>query len=109
MVRSPELRRPPVRCFTASSGLYGLSVVMSSFTSEVLNLSVGVIGRYVLIGIVSSLYPRAALRPRPKLIPCPWPLEVVHLLRHLLAGLQAHKRLLPVRTIARVFPSAALL
>jgi hypothetical protein len=46
------LRRPPVRCFTASSGLCGRLVVISSFTSDVLNRSVGVIGLYVLIGIV---------------------------------------------------------
>jgi hypothetical protein len=55
MVRSPELRRPPVRCFDTSSGLCGLSVVMSSFTSVVWNRNVGVIGRYVLIGIVFAL------------------------------------------------------
>jgi hypothetical protein len=38
-----------------SSGLCGLSVVMSSFTSVVWNRSVGVIGRNVLIGIVLAL------------------------------------------------------
>src|ERR1700761_6064159 len=51
----PELRRPPVRCLDASSGLCGFSVVMSSFTSVVWNRSVGVIGRNVLIGIVLAL------------------------------------------------------
>src|ERR1700733_1407661 len=55
MVMSPELRRPPVRCFETSSGLCGLSVVMSSFTSVVWNRSVGGIGRNVLIGIVLAL------------------------------------------------------
>ena len=35
MVMSPELRRPPVRCFGSSSGLCGLSVVRSSLTSVV--------------------------------------------------------------------------
>jgi hypothetical protein len=34
--------------------LYGLSVVMSSFTSFVWKRSVGVIGRKLLIGIASS-------------------------------------------------------
>src|SRR5271168_341938 len=51
MVKSPELRRPPVRCFTASSGLCGRLVVISSFTRVVWKRSVGVIGLYVLIGI----------------------------------------------------------
>src|SRR5271156_2088795 len=66
MVMSPELRRPPVRCLMVSNGLYGLSVVISSLTSVVLNRNDGVIGRYVLIGIVSSLYPQVAFtRVRP--------------------------------------------
>jgi hypothetical protein len=55
MVRSPVLRRPPVRCLTASSGLCGLSVVRSSLTSVVWKRSVGVIGLYVLIAIVFVL------------------------------------------------------
>jgi hypothetical protein len=45
----------PVRCFTTSSGLYGFAVVRSSLTSEVWKRSVGVIGLYVLIGIVFVL------------------------------------------------------
>ena len=52
MVISPEFRRPPVRCLITNSGLYGRSVVRSSFTSDVWKRSVGVIGLYVLIGIV---------------------------------------------------------
>jgi hypothetical protein len=55
MVMSPELRRPPERLRTANSGLCGLSFVRSPFTSEVLNLSVGVAGLYVLIAIVFFL------------------------------------------------------
>src|ERR1700690_2405736 len=55
MVRSPELRRPPVRCLTTRSGLCGVSVVRSSLTSEVWKRSVGVTGLYVLIGIVFVL------------------------------------------------------
>src|SRR5689334_12798330 len=64
MVMSPELRRPPVRCLETSSGLCGLSVVMSSFTSVVWNRSVGVIGRNVLIGIVLALLLPAAIYRR---------------------------------------------
>src|SRR5215471_2985710 len=63
MVRSPELRRPPVRCLISSSGLYGLSVVMSSFTSVLLNRSDGVIGLYVLIGIVFFSLAASSLQP----------------------------------------------
>src|SRR5487761_1228554 len=55
MVKSPELRRPPVRCRVTVSGLYGRSVVRSSFTTVDVKRSDGVIGRYVLIGIVYSL------------------------------------------------------
>src|SRR5579875_905757 len=55
MVMSPELRRPPVRLRMTTSGLYGFSAVMSSFTSVVWNRSVGVIGLYVLIGIFKLL------------------------------------------------------
>src|SRR5580698_2758080 len=55
MVRSPELRRPPVRLRVVSSGLCGLFVVRSSLTSEVWNRSVGGIGLYVLIAIVFVL------------------------------------------------------
>jgi len=52
IVRSPELRRPPVPFFGSVSGLYGRFVVRSSLTCEVLKRSVGVIGLYVLIAIV---------------------------------------------------------
>src|ERR1017187_9767721 len=52
MVMRPVLLRPPVRCLTESSGLCGLSVVRSSFTSFVWKRSVGVIGRNDLIGIL---------------------------------------------------------
>src|SRR6266568_1133399 len=62
MVRSPVLRRPPVRCLTVRSGLYGLSVVRSSFTCVVLKRRVGVIGLYVLIAIVFVLESRPKLR-----------------------------------------------
>ena len=55
IVRSPVLRRPPVRLRTVNSGLCGVSVVRSSLTSEVLKRSVGVIGLYVLIAIVFVL------------------------------------------------------
>src|SRR5579863_10719726 len=55
IVRSPELRRPPVRLRVVSSGLCGLSVVRSSFTCVVLKRRVGVIGLYVLIAIVFVL------------------------------------------------------
>src|SRR5271157_567710 len=53
IVMSPALRRPPVRCLTSSSGLYGLFVVRSSLASVVLKRSVDVIGLYVLIAIVA--------------------------------------------------------
>ena len=52
IVRSPELRRPPVRLRVVTSGLCGVSVVRSSVASDVWNRSVGVIGLYVLIAIV---------------------------------------------------------
>src|SRR5580692_8226185 len=54
MVRRPVELRPPVRCLTERSGLCGLSVVRSSFTSFVWKRSVGVIGRNDLIGIIIS-------------------------------------------------------
>ena len=44
MVRSPELRRPPERCFGSVSGLYGRFVVRSSLTVVVVNRRVGVTG-----------------------------------------------------------------
>src|SRR5579863_7807443 len=65
MVRSPELRRPPVRLRVVSSGLCGLFVVRSSFTSELWNRSVGVIGLYVLIAIVIVLEGRKQLAYSP--------------------------------------------
>src|SRR5947208_3531812 len=52
MVSEPVELRPPVRCLTARSGLCGLSVVRSSFTSFVAKRRDGVIGRNDLIGIV---------------------------------------------------------
>src|ERR1035438_10394028 len=52
MVMRPVEFRPPVRGLTESSGLCGLFVVRSSFTSLVWKRSVGVIGRNDLIGIV---------------------------------------------------------
>src|ERR1017187_3395592 len=55
IVRSPVLRRPPVRLRTVNSGLCGVSVVRSSLTSEVLKRSVGVTCLYVLIAIVFVL------------------------------------------------------
>src|SRR5271170_4254599 len=78
MVRSPELRRPPVRCLTASNGLCGLFVVMSSFTRVVWKRSVGVIGLYVLIGIFSAHLHR------------------VDVVGHLLTRLQTNVGLLPI-------------
>src|SRR6266496_4403174 len=53
IVRSPELRRPPVRFFGSVSGLCGRLVVRSSLTCELLKRRVGVIGLYVLIAIVA--------------------------------------------------------
>src|SRR6516164_10587110 len=51
LVRSPELRRPPVRCLGSVSGLYGRLVVRSSLTVVVVNRRVGVTGLYVLIAM----------------------------------------------------------
>src|SRR5580704_16160911 len=78
MVRSPELRRPPVRCLTASNGLCGRFVVMSSFTRDVWKRSVGVIGLYVLIGIFLAHLHR------------------VDVVGHLLARLQTNIGFLPI-------------
>src|SRR5271156_852525 len=94
MVRSPELRRPPVRCLTASSGLCGRLVVMSSFTRDVLKRSVGVIGLYVLIGILFARY---------------FCLQGVDVVGHLLTRLEAHVRLLPVRAKSGELAAAAFL
>src|SRR5277367_2638292 len=109
---SPELRRPPVRCLIVSSGLCGLSVVMSSFTSEVWNRSVGVIGLYVLIGIVIFSLAAGSLSPAFAQIVFPeqqsFELQVVHVIRHLLARLQAYIRLLPVRTESGKLSATAL-
>ena len=44
MVRSPELRRPPVRCLGSVSGLYGRFVVRSSLTVLGMNRRDGVTG-----------------------------------------------------------------
>src|SRR5580704_5041140 len=78
MVRSPELRRPPVRCRVTRSGLCGSFVVMSSFTSVVWKRSVGVIGLYVLIGIFLAHLHR------------------VDVVGHLLTRLQTNIGLLPI-------------
>src|SRR5487761_1540630 len=56
IVKSPVLRRPPVRLRIDVSGLYGRSVVRSSLTTVEVKRSDGVIGRYVLIGIGYSLF-----------------------------------------------------
>src|SRR5579875_1235132 len=128
IVRSPELRRPPVRLRVTTSGLCGLSAVKSSVASDVWKRSVGVIGLYVLIAIVvfldepaSGLWP-PAFRPivlqqnllrlgEPRLVPVLefLPLQVAHILRQLFAGLQLHVGLLPVRPVAGVAPAAAFL
>src|SRR5882762_112359 len=54
LVRSPALRRPPVRSLGEVSGLCGRSVVRSSLTMVVLKRSVSVLGLYVLIAICHS-------------------------------------------------------
>src|SRR2546421_10626109 len=88
MVMSPALRRPRVRSLIFVSGLCGRSAVSSSFTSVVLNRSDGVIGLYVLIAI--SLHSRVY-----RLSACDDRLNVLCVIRHLLAGLQPHICLLP--------------
>src|ERR1700723_2214355 len=61
LVMSPELRRPPVRCFFSTSGLCGCCVVISSLTIVVRYRSVCVVGRYVLIAInLSCVIPNRA-------------------------------------------------
>src|SRR3954452_13225973 len=67
MVMSPALRRPPVRCLILVSGLCGRFVVKSSLTTVDLNRSVGVIGLYVLIAIVASLFCLGLETQNPKL------------------------------------------
>src|SRR5690348_5887255 len=57
LVKSPELRRPPVRSLISVSALCGRSVVISSLTSVVLKRSDGVSGLYVLIGIGDNSLP----------------------------------------------------
>src|SRR5215472_12911641 len=117
MVMSPELRRPPVRCFGSTSGLCGFFVVMSSLTIVVRYRSVCVVGLYVLIGIISSSrrdvacndsyrhqqaclhrQRRSKLRLYELLLQILL-LQILRVLRHLLAAAQAHVRLLPIRTI----------
>src|SRR5579863_1934498 len=61
IVRSPELRRPPVRLRVVTSGLCGFWAVKSSVTRVVWNRSVGVTGLYVLIAIVIFLDEPSAL------------------------------------------------
>src|SRR5271156_1301667 len=78
MVKSPELRRPPVRCLTASNGLEGRFVVMSSLTRVVWKRRVGVIGLYVLIGIFLAY------------------LQRVNVVGHFLARLKTNVGFLPV-------------
>src|ERR1700677_1039516 len=94
MVKSPELRRPPVRCLTASSGLCGRLVVMSSFTRVVWKRSGGVIGLYVLIGIVSLVLPSKTSKTVS--VTGYHALHRVDVVGHLLALLQANVSLLPV-------------
>src|SRR3984957_4794625 len=91
MVKSPELRRPPVRCLTASSGLWGRFVVMSSLTSVVVKRRVGVIGLYVLIGIFLAH------------------LQRVNVVGHFLARLETNVGFLPVGAKAGELTAAALL
>ena len=79
-VTRPVLLRPPVRFFDSTSDFSGRLLVMSSRETDVWKRRVGVVGLYVLIGISFPLNLR----------------EV----RHLLARLQLHVRLLPVRTVA---------
>src|SRR5581483_5775872 len=78
------------RCLGSSSGLYGFVVVMSSLTIVVRYRSVWVVGLYVLIAIIQLL-------------------EVLCVLRHLLAGFQPHIRLLPIGTVAGKLAPAAFL
>src|SRR5690242_2367194 len=96
IVMSPELRRPPVRCFGSTSGLCGCFVVMSSLTSVVRYRNVCVVGLYVLIGINHSLACDDLF------------LQVLRVLRHLLAAAQAHIRLLPIRTVPGKLPAPPL-
>src|ERR1700677_1179922 len=91
MVKSPELRRPPVRCLTAKSGLCGRSVVMSLFTRVVWKRNVGVIGLYVLIGIFLAH------------------LQRVDVVGHLLARLETNVGFLPIGAETGKLAPAALL
>src|SRR5579875_1546824 len=126
MLSIPVELRPPVRCLGANSGLCGLLVVRSSFTSFVWKRSVGVIGRKLLIGISLSLpaAPRVAEARYMVLAACglsyqpasvPWALrpgpslDLRREVRHLFAGLQTHIRLLPIRLVAGELAPAALL
>src|SRR5215469_1831847 len=95
IVVSPELRRPPVRFFGSTSGLCGCLVVMSSLTSVVRYRSVCVVGRYVLIGIISS-----SRRGAASYVSTISRLQILRVLRHLLAATQPHVRLLPIRAVA---------
>src|SRR5271163_1755918 len=106
LVMSPELRRPPVRCFFSTSGLCGCCVVISSLTIVVRYRSVCVVGRYVLIAINLSCHsePGEARRGICFLLP----LQILRVLRHLLPGPQPHISLLPVRTVAGKLPAPPL-
>src|ERR1700761_6512487 len=107
MVRSPELRRPPVRCLTASSGLWGRLVVMSSFTRDVWKRSVGVIGLYVLIGIVSLVLPSKT--SKTVTVTGYYALHRVDVVGHFFALLQANVSLFPVGAETGELAPAALL
>src|ERR1035438_9855516 len=138
MVRSPWLRRPPVRCLTARSGLCGFAVVRASLTCGVLERRVGVVGLYVLIAmVVCPGKPAPKLKPRSPVSPEPIPnfgapiifpvdlpafscslihiftrsllLQVAHILGQLLAGLQPDISLLPIRLEAGELAAAAFL
>src|ERR1035438_2335601 len=110
IVMSPELRRPPVRGLGSIKGLCGCLVVMSSLTIVVRYRSVCVVGLYVLIGInqlfnllviPSALFLARGICFSPRL-------QILGVLRHLLAGPQPHVRLLPIRTVARELPAPPL-
>src|SRR5438105_14002533 len=91
LVMSPALRRPPVRCLPRVSGLCGRSAVISSLVSVVWKRSDGVIGLYVLIGIMKLSAVSSQLTAA---------LQILRVLRHLLARLQPDVRFLPVGTMA---------
>src|SRR4051794_22561045 len=111
IVVSPELRRPPVRGFGSTSGLCGCFVVMSSLTSVVRYRNVCVVGLYVLIGIISSSLDLRwifVVIPEAQHLQPDAVLQILRVLRHLLAAAQPHVRLLPIRTVSRKLAAAPL-